>query len=270
MTRPSTDPVVGFLGLGNMALAIARGFAANGGPSGDALLGCNRSGRACPTFPGVQLERAEQVIARSDIVILAMKPWQIRDVQAAFGAVPESDPLLVSLAAGASLDQVRTALARPNARVVRVMPNVAAAVARSTNGIVSDAPEDDIQRVERLFAATGRCVRLVREADMHAFTAVAGSGPAYAFLFAEALADAAVAEGLSRPVAREIAAAMIEGAASLLLADPRSPAEHKDAVCSPGGTTIEGVLALEAHGLRAAAAAAVRAAAARSRAMADG
>jgi pyrroline-5-carboxylate reductase len=125
-----------------------------------------------------------------------------------------------------------------------------------------------VDAAELLFGCVGTVVRLAEESAMHGFTGAVGSGIAYGFVFAEALADACVAEGLSRPVSRRAAASVLRGAAELLLDDESvNPAERKDAVCSPGGTTIEGVAKLEELGFRSAVIQAVRTAARRSRSL---
>jgi pyrroline-5-carboxylate reductase len=160
----------------------------------------------------------------------------LRDV---FQSASRAPAVVVSLAAGLTFEQLHAACVPSESRIVRVMPNVAAEVGRSTNGLCVEAGTSPawVETVRALFSTTGRTVVLANEQAMHGFTAVAGSGPAFVCLFAEALADAAVAEGVPRAQAREIAASMIAGTADLLLESGIGPGPMKDRVTSPAGTT---------------------------------
>jgi pyrroline-5-carboxylate reductase len=150
------------------------------------------------------------------------------------------------------------------------MPNLAATLGFSATALFA-APEHQgwLGQAEWLFEAVGSVVRLPREADMHPFTAVASSGPAFACLFAEALADAGVHEGLTRETARVAVAAMLRGAAEMLSQPGATPAAIKDAVSSPGGTTIAGLAALESGAFRGSVMAAVIASTKRSRSLSE-
>jgi len=136
---------------------------------------------------------------------------------------------------------------------VRVMPNILCAVGEAASAICAGtaAREEHIEVAEAIFGGAGRCVR-VEERLMDAVTGLSGSGPAYVFIFIEALADGGVKAGLSRAAAQELAAQTVLGAAKMVLESGKHPAELKDMVCSPGGTTINGLLALERGGFRAA------------------
>lgn len=196
--------------------------------------------------------------------LLAVKPQLlesvVRDLAPQLGGA-----LAISVAAGVSLDDL--AAWAPAARWVRSMPNQPALVGAGATGLVA-APEvsaAERERVETLFAAVGRAVWLGQESLMHAVTGLSGSGPAFVALVAEALEDAGVDEGLPRALARELALATLAGAARQMQDEALAPAQLKERVTSPGGTTIAGLRAAEQQGLKAAVMAAVAAATARSK-----
>lgn len=264
------DKTLGILGLGNMGNAIASGVAQSGLLGDGCLvgfdprpeeLGCHKDLR--------RLESAGAVAERADVLLVAVKPYAVKGVvaDALSGA---SVDCVVSVAAGVSLADLLNASRGRTSGVVRAMPNIAASVQAACTAIVGADSTDAVfvDAAARLFECIGTVVRFRDESLMHGFTGAVGSGIAYGFVFAEALADGAVAEGLSRETARRAAASVLRGAAELLLDDEAiSPGAWKDAVCSPAGTTIEGVASLEASGFRAAVIGAVRAASARSRSL---
>ena len=253
-------PVVGIVGLGSMGAAIAHGLSAHSTP----LVGHGRSrSHAAVTM----LPDVASVFREATVVIVAVKPHLFEELGAEIPWGESSVSIVISVAAGHSVQGVRQLLRVPDGvAVVRTMPNLAAQVGRSCTGIFS--PDAAAQSFAAgLLGHIGSTVILAREEQFHGFTALAGSGPAFAFMFAEALTDAAVREGLTRAQARSAAAQMLAGAAALLEDTNVCPAALKDQVCSPAGTTIEGVAALEANGMRHATMSAVSAAAARSRAM---
>ncbi len=230
----------------------------------------------------------ENIIALSkkvDLLILAVKPPLIlpllreikseRKLKTASFIRPQA---IISVAAGISLRQLRNAF--PSSLdsltkmpfLFRAMSNTAAAVNMATTAIVKEKTTTKSvsfskinTSIEEIFKLLGIVVELDNEDLMHAYIGIAGSGPAFAYVFAEALADGAVAEGLPRRQAQKLAASMMAGAAALLIETGGSPAVLKDAVASPAGTTIEGLIELEKHGFRAATIAAVRATSAKSR-----
>ncbi|MBP5348993.1 MAG: pyrroline-5-carboxylate reductase, partial [Clostridia bacterium] len=167
--------------------------------------------------------------------------------------------VLVSMAAGMSVAAIENAI--PSKPVIRIMPNTPCSVGRglilyAKNALVSD---DDLSAFLAGFSKAGTLVPIAED-KIDAASAVSGCGPAFAYLFVEALADAGVECGLARADAQKFAALMLEGSAKMVLETGRHPGELKDAVCSPGGTTIAGVRALEEGGFRSAAMNAVRAA----------
>lgn len=170
----------------------------------------------------------------------------------------------ISIAAGVTIAQIQGWLGASR-RVVRVMPNTPCLVGASAAGFACGATATAGDRVvtKSVFESVGVCHE-VKEVLLNAVTGLSGSGPAYVYLMIEALADGGVRAGLPRAVALELAAQTVKGAASMVLETGKHPGELKDAVCSPGGTTIAGVAALEANGLRNAAISAVVASTKRS------
>ncbi len=194
----------------------------------------------------------------ADIVLLAIKPN-------VFSAVaPElkgnvDDKLVISIMAGKTIAQLEEGLGK-NVKIVRVMPNTPALVGE---GMMAFCPnenvnEEEIQTVEAILSACGKCER-VPETMMSVVTSLSGSSPAYVYMFIEAMADAAVADGMPRSQAYQFAAQTVLGSAKMVLETGRHPGDLKDMVCSPGGTTIEGVVKLEEKGFRTAVIEAVRA-----------
>jgi pyrroline-5-carboxylate reductase len=259
------QPTIGIIGLGSMGGAIAQGLVA----SGLTVVGYGRSRR----IEGVAaLGSAREVFDAADVIVLGVKPWIIAEVGREIAGAAGRARTVISAAAGVSINALRESFSLPETSgiaVVRSMPNLAAGVGLSCSAIYSTSASG-LEDAHLVFDAIGSTVPLQREDQFHAFTGIAGSGPAFAFLFAEALADGGVREGMHRTAAAEAAAAMLRGAAEVLVRSTDGPATWKDRVCSPGGTTIAGVCALEDNGFRSATIAAVRAVAARSREMERG
>lgn len=200
----------------------------------------------------------------SDVLMLAIKPQIFPQVVAELQdkALMER-PLVLSILAGVTLDQLTTGF--PGYPVVRVMPNTPAIVGQ---GMTAIAPSDlvspeQVELAKQIFAAVGDVVE-VPEYLMDAVTGLSGSGPAFVALMIEALADGGVAAGLPRNIAQQLALQTVKGTAELLKDSGLHPAQLKDRVTSPGGTTIAGVATLEAHGFRSAVIEAVKAAKQRS------
>ena len=186
-------------------------------------------------------------------LLLAVKPAYIAQVVREISPVLAADAVVVSVAAGVTLASVREAFGSRVPRLARIMPNLPATVGEAMIALCPSAElsHEDCAVVKGLLEAAGK-VEVVAEKLMDGVTAVSGSGPAYAFLFIEALADAAVRFGIPRSQAYIYAAQTLKGAAALALEDGRSISELKDAVCSPAGTTIEAVASLERSGFRGA------------------
>jgi pyrroline-5-carboxylate reductase len=191
-----------------------------------------------------------QAVKESDVVILAVKPQVMPTVLDTIAPVVTRDKLVISIAAGITLQTLQNALGAEQ-RLVRVMPNTPALVLSGAAGISPGeaVTSDDIALVERMFNAVGRAV-VVDDGLMDAVTGLSGSGPAFVFAFIEALSDGGVLVGLSRPVATTLAAQTVVGAAKMVLETGKHPGELKDMVTSPAGTTIAGMQVLESGGLR--------------------
>jgi pyrroline-5-carboxylate reductase len=266
MARPK---LLGFLGAGVMAEALARGFLQRAGLRADQLIASDIAPARLALFReelGIEaVAENRDVVQAAETVFLATKPQVLTEVLVQVGPSFADDQLLVSIAAGVRTSTIRHQVAA-GVPIVRVMPNICCTVSEGafaycTNGPVSDG---QVERIEQLLGSVGRVVR-VDEKLMDAVTGLSGSGPAFVFLLIEALADGGVAAGLSRADAQVLAAQTVLGAGKMVLESGRQPGTLKDMVCSPGGTTIEGVRVLRERGFEAAAMEAVIHAAQRSR-----
>ena len=199
-----------------------------------------------------------------DVIILAVKPQILPGVVASFASQVSRDKLVISIAAGITLQSLQEGLGQ-DCRVVRVMPNSPALVLAGAAGISpgAAATPQDIALVEQIFNAVGRAV-VVSDDMMDAVTGLSGSGPAFVFALIEALSDGGVLVGLTRPMATNLAAQTVLGAAKMVLETGLHPGELKDMVTSPAGTTVAGMHALESGGMRGIMMEAVRRATARS------
>ena len=201
-------------------------------------------------------------------MFLAVKPVYLDDVIEEVKSAVRAETLVVSIAAGRDLKYLKEAFGRPELKIIRCMPNTPALVLEGCTGVCAgdEVPEEDLEKVVELMSAFGKA-SVVPERLMDVVVGVSGSSPAYVFLFIEAMADAAVAEGMPRKQAYEFAAQAVLGSAKLVLETGKHPGELKDMVCSPGGTTIQAVKVLEEKGMRAAVIDAVEACISKSRNM---
>ncbi len=255
---------IGFIGAGQMATALAKGLIQAGLASPDRLLASDPAADARERFARATGARAVadnlEVATAAEVLFLAVKPQQIPQVLDELAGKVAADKLVVSIAAGVSL-RVLVQHLGPEVRLARVMPNTPCLVGQGACGYCLGAgalPEDG-PLVERLLGAVGVAFR-VEEKLLDAVTGLSGSGPAFVYVMIEALSDGGVRMGLPRHIATALAAQTLRGAAEMVLATGEHPAALKDRVASPGGTTIAGLAALEAGGLRAALIAAVEAA----------
>ena len=183
--------------------------------------------------------------APADIVVLGFKPQQLPDAASAIAPLVGSGTLVLSVLAGADLATLRTTFAQAGA-IVRVMPNLSAALGKSPIALFGDATGALRALTDRVMAPLGQAEWLANEGAMDLMTALAGSGPAFVYRFIDALATGAAALGLPRDQADRLALAMVEGAAQLAAISPDSPAELARRVASPGGTTRAGLDVLDA------------------------
>ena len=247
---------LGFIGTGNMGGALARA-ACKSIPSDQVFLSNRTAEKAKALAEELDCRVADnEAIAESaDFIFLGVKPQMMADLLADIGPVlakRESRFILVTMAAGLPIARIQE-LAGGNYPIIRIMPNTPAAIGE---GMILYACGEGVNKTEEkvfLDAMTGAgrfCSLLEKLID--AGSAVSGCGPAFADLFIEALADGGVACGLPRAAAQEYAAQMVLGSARLVLESGKHPGALKDAVCSPGGTTIQGVRTLEEAGFRGA------------------
>lgn len=246
---------IGFIGAGNMASAIIKGAIVGGVLQGNQALAYDLDGdklAALNASHGVAAAGGiAELVGGSDMLVLAVKPQHLGALLAEHKALFDGKAV-ISIAAGWSVAMLRAALPQ-GARVLRVMPNTPALVGEgmSALSLTTGFTDAEKQAAHALFCALGRAV-WVDEGHMEAVIGVSGSGPAYAYLFIEALADAGVHMGLPRQQSTEMAAQTLLGAAKMALMSGEHPGALKDMVCSPGGTTIAAVRSLEQHGFRAA------------------
>jgi len=261
-------PRIGFLGAGKMATALARGWIAAGLTTAEAVIASDPLAAACQSFAqetGAKSTASNRdVVNDTDLLIIAVKPQSMSALLSEIKPHLRHHHLIVSIAAGVSLLQLSHGLGSER-RLIRVMPNTPCLVGASASGYCpgEQATPEDVALVDRLLKAVGVAFRLP-ESLLDAVTGLSGSGPAFAYVIVEALSDGGVRMGLPRDVATALAAQTVLGAAKMVLETGQHPGSLKDAVTSPGGTTIAGLHALERGGLRAALMDAVEAATRRS------
>ena len=245
---------VAFIGLGNMGASMAKAVAKEVA-STDLLL-VNRSPQKVEEFIsqyGGTASHLEQVFQEAEVIFLGVKPYQICPLLEEYQAIlaQRTNLLLVSMAAGLELEKMAEVIQSDRVGLIRIMPNTPVAVGQ---GVISLAraqavTDQQVAQVKELLAGVGDLYE-IEEKLMDPATAVAGCGPAFVYQMIEAMADAGVALGLSREQALQMAAQTFKGAASMVLETGQHPGSLKDAVCSPGGSTIAGVNRLEQVGLR--------------------
>ncbi|MHB8845326.1 MAG: pyrroline-5-carboxylate reductase [Nitrospirota bacterium] len=263
------DSTIAFLGGGNMAEALIKGMLAGGVVKAEQMIvndvSPDRIAHLEKSYGITAQASQKDAVMAAGIVLLCVKPQVIDAVLAKIGQAVDGSKLVISIAAGVTIARIEKVLA-PGSRVIRVMPNTPALVLSGAAGIAAgtSATVTDIMTAQSIFGAVGRAV-VVEEKLMDAVTGLSGSGPAYVFMIIEALADAGVKQGISRALSLELAAQTVYGAAKMVLETGEHPGKLKDMVTSPGGTTIEGLHALEKGKLRAVLMNAVEAATNRSK-----
>jgi pyrroline-5-carboxylate reductase len=265
---------IGFLGAGRMATALAQGFINTGRVRPGQIFASDvvpAARRAFGAATGAKMCSSNaDVLKNASVIILAVKPQQALDVLGSIRPHFTSRHLLISIAAGLPLEKMESALPA-KARVVRVMPNTPALVGASASCFArgKSATNSDATLAQRLLSAVGVAIE-VKESMLDAVTGLSGSGPAYVYQFIEAMSDGGVASGLPRELATKLAAQTVLGAAMMVIETGEHPGSLKDAVTSPGGTTIEGIHELEKGKLRGTVINAVRAATEKSRKLGAG
>ena len=253
---------LGFIGTGNMAGAIMGGIIKNQIFRPEEIIGADISeaGREkTKEAYGIEVTGDNRKAADSEVLILSVKPQYYADAIAEIKDCVRDDQLVITIAPGKTLAWLEEQFGKP-VKIVRTMPNTPALVGEGmTAACVNQyVTEEEKAYALKILSSFGK-VELVPEHLIDAVVAVSGSAPAYVFMFIEAMADAAVAEGMPRAQAYEFAAQAVYGSAKMVLETEKHPGELKDMVCSPAGTTIEAVRVLEEKGLRSAVIEAMRA-----------
>ncbi len=261
------------IGIGNMGQALISGFLKSGMLMPTDIHICDMDINKVREYANrtgcIPHTNALEAIQNANYVLLSVKPQVIDSVVASIADSLHEETVVISIAASVTLKRLRRSLPALTP-LVRVMPNTPALVGAAVCAICPDGISDDQKKfVFSLFRTCGMIVPCT-EKQLDAIGCVSGTGPAYVMLFIESLADAAVKLGIPRDIALEISTMTVYGSGKLAVDTKTHPAVLKDQVCSPGGTTIEGVLALEKYGMRAAVEAAVVAADDKTRLLAGG
>jgi pyrroline-5-carboxylate reductase len=263
------DKQVGFVGTGNMGEALMKGLLSRRLCLPDGIL-CSdvRVDRlkVIAEMYGVKTtQNNREVVKQSDIIILAVKPQILKQVVGEMAEQLNPSKLVISIAAGVAMESIEFC-AKKDVRLIRVMPNICVSVGEGIAAISANkmATPDDQKVAKAIFDSVGKSL-FMEEHLLDAVTGLSGSGPAYVFLIIDALADGGVKMGLTKSDALLLASQTVLGSAKMLMETGEHPGRLKDSVTSPGGTTIEGLHALEDGGVRTTLIRAVEAATQRSK-----
>lgn len=266
---------IGFIGAGNMATAIIHGLLSQG-ISGERIIAFDpMTENLQRLYESCHLQVAEDnhfVIKHANVVVLAVKPQVMKEVVTSIAeGLRESKPLVISIAAGISQDSLKSWIGSQDVPVVRVMPNTPGLLGVGATGLYADEHVSMHMKetVELIFRSIGTTLWLKSEDDLHALTAVSGSGPAYFFAFMEAMVNKAIELGMDEADARALTARTCLGAAKMVEQRPEPIATLRQNVTSKGGTTAEGLRVFAEQELEATVAAAMQAVVDRSQAMAE-
>ena len=268
------DKKIAIIGTGNMGDALISGLIGSGSSKPKNII-CSDIRKEKLDFVKSKFKVRTtsnnlKAVSEADIVIYAVKPQIMAAVLIETGSKLDMSKLVISIAAGVPLAAMESCIEK-DMRLIRVMPNIAAAVKEAATAIAAGAhaTKEDVELAMEIFNSIGKCVFLKENYLMDAITGLSGSGPAYIFLIVDALADAGVKVGLSRQESLFLAAQTVLGAAKLLIETQEHPGQLKDKVTSPGGTAIAGLATLESGGLRTTLINAVEAATNRSKELGD-
>lgn len=260
---------IGMIGAGRMATALARGFLEAGIMDASAIRASDPIAAAREAFqhevPGIEVGNDNRAVVRGvDIVLLAVKPQQMTDVLNEIRDAIRADALVVSIAAGITLDRLAAGLPAKQ-RIIRVMPNTPCLIGRGVScfSLGSDAKKSDADTVSALLSSVGAAFE-VPESQLDAVTGLSGSGPAFVYSMIEALTEGGIQAGLPPELAAELASRTAVGAAEMVLQTGETPAVLRDRVTSPGGTTQAGLAVLKEKSFQGAVVEAVAAATRRS------
>ncbi|ADZ83327.1 pyrroline-5-carboxylate reductase [Cellulosilyticum sp. ST5] len=245
---------IGFIGAGNMAKAMLGGILANGIFNKEEIIASDASEaclKAIEDSLGISTTTDNKIVAKqADVIVLAVKPQYYGSVIEEIKDGVQSHQIIVTIAPGQTIERLEHLFGK-TLKLVRTMPNTPALVGEGITAVCKnkEVTEDELRYICKILEGFGK-VEVVDEHLMDVVVSVSGSSPAYVFMFIEAMADAAVADGMPRKQAYEFAAQAVLGSAKMVLETGKHPGELKDMVCSPGGTTIEAVRVLEEKGLR--------------------
>ena len=258
---------IGFIGAGNMGSAIISAMIQKGSFDACQIFVCDKIRNESLQNAGICYKDAKTLANECDVIVLAVKPANIFDVIESIKKDTDiSSKVFISIAAGVTIQKLSEALS--SRKIIRVMPNlcIKAGEGMSVLSKTDHISEDEMELARNIFSCAGKTIE-VKEELIDSCTAINGSGPAYVFMFIEAMADAAVKHGIDRKTAYTLSAQTVLGSAAMVMETELHPGVLKDMVCSPGGTTIEAVAALEEAGLRSAVIKAVDACAKKAEAM---
>lgn len=247
---------LGFIGTGNMAGAIMGGIIKNQIFKPQEIIGADISGasrdRVAQEYGIQTTDDNRKAASESEVLILSVKPQFYAETIAEIKDCITENQIIITIAPGKTLSWLEEQFGKP-VKIVRTMPNTPALVGEGMTAacINQYVTEEEKNYAVKILSSFGK-VELIPEHMIDAVVAVSGSSPAYVFMFIEAMADAAVSEGMPRAMAYQFAAQAVYGSAKMVLETGKHPGELKDMVCSPAGTTIEAVRVLEEKGFRSA------------------
>ena len=262
---------IGFVGCGNMASAMIEGILRKGLCAREEIIASNRTeegNKRSQERLGICVTRDNcKVVKEANTIVIAVKPQYYEEVIKEIRDLVTGKHVIISIAPGKTLAWLEEKFGKP-VKIVRTMPNTPALVGEGMTGACANSyvKEVELAGVQAILSSFVK-YEMVPESLMDVVVSVSGSSPAYVFMFIEAMADAAVADGMPRAQAYEFAAQAVLGSAKMVLETGKHPGELKDMVCSPGGTTIEAVRQLEKSGFRSSVIEAMKACAAISRKM---
>lgn len=254
---------IGFVGCGNMATAIIGGILEKGILKKEDIKASTKtenSAKKVQETLGIECTTDnKKAVQDADVIFLAVKPQFCEEVIQEIKSEIKSEQVIISIAAGKKLEWLEAQFGAGH-KIIRTMPNTPALVGEGITGVCpnKEVTERELEDALVLLRSFG-CADTVTEKILDVVGAVSGSSPAFVFMFIEAMADGAVAEGMPRKQAYEFAAQAVYGSAKMVLETGMHPGELKDMVCSPAGTTIEGVGVLEERGMRSAVSESIRA-----------
>lgn len=245
---------IGFIGCGNMAKAIIKGIIGSGIFEAENIMASDISIDKLEEIKeelGIKITDDNIYVARnSDYIILSIKPNMYSKIVDQIKNDIKVDSIIITIAAGITLEKTENNFGK-EIKLIRVMPNTPALVGEGMSALCpnSNIKTDELNEVKNIFNSFGKS-EIVEEKYMNAVTALTGSSPAIVYTFIEALADGAVLNGISRDIAYKMASQAVLGSAKMVIQTGKHPGELKDAVCSPGGTTIEAMYSLEKNSFR--------------------